>query len=348
MPDEAGRGVTIAKTLKIVEALLQGQELTVRDVAELLHVETSTARRQLKPFVTGLKAVGLRERGTPRGKAYSLPPCDGEEAPPSLATAIAACLGASMAPLFANTQFGAAMQDAVTRIVQRAKQAADFKDIDRKFFFHERGGEAALPGNAQTLSTIVQAVLERHVLRLHYTDFEGKVFPKLNVQPLSIMVYQHQLYLIGATTKRPVHAYRFARIRHVDVLDRRFSYPPVSAYDPRQVFQNSFGIFLDPTLPVVDVHVRLSSRWKNYVKGHRWHRTQSAQQDRDGVVVRLHVAMCEELEQWILGFGEHAEVIAPPELREKIGRRLAEAAARYVEPEGDARERPRRSHRRRT
>lgn len=330
MPDEAGRGVTISKTLKIVEALLQGQELTVRDVAALLKIEPASARRHLKPFPKQLNGVGLRERSTPYGKAYSLPPRDGDDSPPSLATAIAACLGASLAPLFKNTQFGPAMQEALDRIVRHAKQAAKFKDIDRKFFFHERGGELALPNKGPTFKTIVEAVLEGHLLRIHYTDFGGKAYPKLDVKPLSVMVYQHQLYLIASTTKRPRHAYRFSRIRDVDVLDRRFKYPPVSSYDPSQVFRNSFGIYLDGGLPVVDVRIRLSSRWKNYVEGHRWHPSQSIEKDGKSVVVRLHVALCKELEAWILGLGEHAVVLEPPELRETIAKRVADAAALYA------------------
>ena len=39
--------------------------------------------------------------------------------------------------------------------------------------------------------------------------------------------------------------------------------------------------------------------------------------------MRLRVRVCPELEAWILGFGEQAEVMAPAKLREKIAGRAS-------------------------
>jgi hypothetical protein len=42
--------------------------------------------------------------------------------------------------------------------------------------------------------------------------------------------------------------------------------------------------------------------------------------------VKLRVGICPELEAWILSFGEQAEVIAPKELRDRVGARKTKAA----------------------
>ncbi len=120
-----------------------------------------------------------------------------------------------------------------------------------------------------------------------------------------------------------MHPYRFARIQAVDVLDDTFSYPSRTEYDPQQVFRDSFGIFLD--LPVQDVELRLDKQWATYAQSHRWHDSQVVEVVDGGVRLQLRVRVCPELESWILGFGEQAEVLAPVSLREKIGRRIVEA-----------------------
>lgn len=326
---DAGRGQTIAGTLRIVAALLQGRELTAKDVVEILGSQPAAANRQLKVFERELADVGFRSRATAQGRMYSLPSTHEQGARPTVPMAIAACFASSLAPLFEQTQFGVAMRAATKQIVDRAKRTVSSKDIDRKFFFHVRGGEIALPDNAPTLSKVVTALLDCRWLRLTYTDFEGRVHEKLDVRPLSVVVHEHQLYVVGANQQRPLHPYRFARIASAELLEKQFEYPARSAYDPKQAFSNSIGVFLDPEFPVVDVVVRLSPRWRTYANSHRWHHSQSVDEDEHGVVVRLHVRHCRELEQWILAFAEEAEVLAPESLRAKIAERAAAMAAKY-------------------
>jgi predicted DNA-binding transcriptional regulator YafY len=44
----------------------------------------------------------------------------------------------------------------------------------------------------------------------------------------------------------------------------------------------------------------------------------------------LRVRVCPELEAWILGFGEDAEVVAPAALRQRMGQRAQELAKTYT------------------
>jgi proteasome accessory factor B len=144
-------------------------------------------------------------------------------------------------------------------------------------------------------------------------------------------VHDHQLYVVGRDDRGELHPYRFSRIRSVDVLDETFDYPGRTEYDPEQVFRDSFGIFLD--LPVHDVMLRLHKQWTTYAQSHRWHDSQKVEVAPDHVIVRMRVRVCPELEAWILGFGEEAEVLAPAVLRAKIAKRVTALAALY----GDAR-----------
>ena len=148
------------------------------------------------------------------------------------------------------------------------------------------------------------------------------------MEPLSIVVHDHQLYVVGRGEGGRLHPYRFSRIADVDVLHDEFTYPTRSQYDPAQVFHDSFGIFLN--LPAQDVELKLDRRWRTFAQTHRWHVSQVVEVRDDAVRVTLHVRVCAELEAWILGFGEEAEVIRPAELRERIAARASRLARKYA------------------
>ena len=59
------------------------------------------------------------------------------------------------------------------------------------------------------------------------------------------------------------------------------------------------------------VELKLHKQWTTYAQSHRWHDSQKVEVAADHVIVRVHVRVCPELEAWILGFGEEAEVLAP-------------------------------------
>ncbi len=141
-------------------------------------------------------------------------------------------------------------------------------------------------------------------------------------------MHDHQLYVVGRDGEGGLHPYRFSRISSVDVLDDTFEYPGRTEYDPEQVFRDSFGIFLD--LAVQDVELKLHKQWATYAQSHRWHDSQKVEVAADHVVVRMRVRVCPELEAWILGFGEEAEVLAPAALRTRIAKRVVALSQVYA------------------
>src|SRR5262249_38204595 len=161
------------------------------------------------------------------------------------------------------------------------------------FWFLRRGGEVALLDRSPLLDEVIEAVLHHRVLSLEYTRFTG-ASQHLRLDPLSIVVHDHQLYVVARDERGGLHPYRFARIRGAEALDDPFEYPSRSEYNPEQVFRDSFGIFLDK--PVQDVALKLHKQWTTYAQSHRWHDSQRVEVAPDHVVVRIRVRVCPELE----------------------------------------------------
>jgi predicted DNA-binding transcriptional regulator YafY len=313
---ESRRSVSIARHFTLCADLLSGEEHDRQTLAARLGIRPAMADRLIRAALAELPGVSERRHGKQRKIRME---AGSRTAAPEYPTAVAACFGASLWPLFRGSSYEAGIRNALSHVVGRTKRRLVFENIDRKFCFLRRGGEAALTERQTVLDDVIEAVLHHRVLMARYTRFAG-TSEQLRLEPLSIAVHDHQLYVLARSPHRALHPYRFARLEAVEVLDSVFSYPSRKAYDPEQVFRDSFGVFLD--LPVRVVELRLDKRWEVYARTHRWHDSQVVTVGSDHVRVKLRVRVCPELEAWILGFGSEAEVVRPAALR---GRMVAHA-----------------------
>ena len=322
---DLGRLSSIQRTAKLIAMLLSGRDLTRSEATALLGVRVAAVDRQLEAIGRHVPLVRERRKGQVHVRIDRSKITGGAERVP-IATMIAACVGASLAKLFEGTTYEKGMHDLVQYVSREAVHPERFQDSRRQFVFLVRGGEKALPEKEDVLEEVVDALQRRRGLQLRYRDFVG-ARKSVRIEPLSLAVYDHQLYVIGRPRGGPTHAYRFSRIETAEAVGGTFPYPDKDSYDPERVFADSFGIIVDDKYPIEQIEMSLAPRWASFVRSHRWHRSQESFVRSGRVHVRLRVRVCPELVSWILGFGPEARVIGPPRLKRQIGR-LAQRMAR--------------------
>ncbi len=208
-------------------------------------------------------------------------------------------------------------------------RGASYGDLDRKFFFAPKGGEYALPEAREELDETIDAILDGRVLRFAYRHNDGRE-ENLSVRPLTLVIFNQQFYVLALRADGSTYCYRFARMSNVDATSEAFEYPTKNQFDPQVVFGPSFGIHIALPGPVEDVEVVVSGPWANFATSHRWHPSQQVELRSDGtVLVKLRVRVCPEVQSWVLGFGEHAEVLRPQSLRKQVAARIEKAAMIY-------------------
>jgi predicted DNA-binding transcriptional regulator YafY len=116
-------------------------------------------------------------------------------------------------------------------------------------------------------------------------------YPRRRIAPLSIVVYDHQLYLI-ARDRRRHHPYRFSRIIDFAMTSLSFRYPKAADYDLRALFAESFGIFITPA-KIERARIRLAARWATFARSHRWHALQRIVEEANGIGVELARIPCQ-------------------------------------------------------
>lgn len=224
---------------------------------------------------------------------------------------------------------------------------------------------AGRPEAGARLDEILRAMVEQRPLTLSYRSHRralaGEPARRLRVHPLGIVFYRDGVYFItdvvaapdGASAERIGARILLALDRIGDdvELGEAGGFQVPAAFDARAFFGDAFGIWRDGEAR--DVVVEVDDAHAPWVLERIFHPTQSVEQRTDGsIVLRVRASGLQELSDWIVSLGEHAEVVEPAELREHVRRRLRAAAARYGEG-GDifCRDRPVRSssvpHRRR-
>ena len=327
---DLGRLTSIERTARLVSALLSGRDLTRADAGALIGLRAAAVDRQLEAIGRHLPLVREKRRGKLHVRIDRSKIAGGRERIP-VATTIAACVGASLARLFEGTSFEAGMHDLVHYVSRDAFHPERFQDSRRQFVFLVRGGEKALPENEELLEEVVDALQRRRGLRIRYRGFDG-ARRTVRIEPLSLAVYDHQLYVIGRPRGGSTHPYRFSRIEAAETAGGTFQYPDKDSYDPERVFADSFGIAVDEKYPVTRIEVSLAARWSAFVQSHRWHRSQESFVRGGRIHLRLRVRLCPEVVAWILGFGPDVRVVEPKALRRRIARLARQMASVHGEP----------------
>jgi predicted DNA-binding transcriptional regulator YafY len=322
-----GRHAQQGRLLSVVRALIERAPQDRNSIATIAGVEVAGADRILKAlhqFVPQFEVSETRPRTIKFNQELAGPP-------PQLSHAIAACFGASLAALFKGTDYERGMEGALQYVLKGYPRKALFKDINRKFVFVRRGGELSLPEKKEELEELIDAVLRHRVTRIRYEHGYGSEH-QVTIWPLSLAVYDHQLYVIGRSKQRSAYPYRFARIKEAEAgPPNGFEYPLKAQYDPDQVFRDSFGVFISDDHPIEDIAIRVSPLWARIAKSHRWHDSQQVDDEKAGVqsVIKLRVRVCPEVVSWILGLGSHAEVLKPAWLRVRIASTAREISKIY-------------------
>jgi predicted DNA-binding transcriptional regulator YafY len=181
---------------------------------------------------------------------------------------------------------------------------------------------------AEQLKMLREALLYQYRVKLRYrSGGKGKTSAYL-LDPYSLIFHKGGLYLLGfAHNRRALRTFAAERIIGVEVEKERFEIP--DEFRPEEQFKSAFGIVDEAAM---QVRVRFSPTVAHMVRDRTWHPSQSIEVMRDGgVLLSFEAGGRMEIVSWLLSYGEHAEVLAPPDLREEMEGKIAGMAALYRE-----------------
>ena len=144
-----------------------------------------------------------------------------------------------------------------------------------------------------------------------------------------MVLYKDAIYCVGLHVgKKEIRTFLLDRMRDTEcAVTERFELPEGFSID--DYFQGQFGIWRgkEPKRVVIDFDAKVAE----FVRTRRIHPSQQIESlPKGGVRMTMMIGDLTELATWILGFGETARVVEPPELVERVTRELEGALAHYA------------------
>ena len=187
--------------------------------------------------------------------------------------------------------------------------SVSWSDLDAIVSF--RGFEA-LPTELETFQIVSEAVRTSRELKFDYKKLTSSKHEPRHLRPYHLACVLDQWYVIGFDVKRSdMRTFLLARMKTPRVDAATFTRPADFSID--KFLRDSFGVFTSKGSHTVEL--RFSGIAAKLVRERNWHPSQKLQELSDGdVELTLTLSNLEEIEPWVLSWGENVRVLGPREL----------------------------------
>ena len=183
----------------------------------------------------------------------------------------------------------------------------------------------------RTLSTLVEAWLSRHQVRISYLELEADKAAERIIDPYFIepSAISHSVYVIAyCHSTGKLLRFKIERIEAIEVTSVPYVIPP--DFDASAYFGSSWGIVVENE--VKTIRLKFTSELARIMVETKYHPSQMVKRQHDGsLIMTLRVGNTVELYSWVMGWGEKVEVLEPKKLRKEIIRSAKAMLGAYNE-----------------
>jgi proteasome accessory factor B len=186
--------------------------------------------------------------------------------------------------------------------------------------------DSSLEGRNEVFQELVRAIAARRCVDVTYDcASEGQVINTM-LRPYRLLFSDRSWYVIGRSSlHHAVHTFHVGRIMHLNTLSDHYHLP--GNFNLERYLKNARQLARE-----VDIDWKVVIRFRKKVARNvadiLWHKTQQTRFEPDGSLIFLcTVTGLDEISWWVMGYGDQAEVIDPPQLQ----RIVSERARRMVE-----------------
>lgn len=310
----------LARMMRIHEMLQDGRQTNCTKLARVLEVSTKTAMRDLA-FMRD--QLGLPTEYNPQTFSwrYTHSVTNFPTVQVSEGELLALLVAQKALEPYKGTPYHDQLAHAFEKLSAGMNDRVSFSPSGsgQNVSFHHAGlGKADL----KLFEKLAKAVNEQFEIQFTYRKPGQKGGEVRSVQPYHLANRENSWYLVGFDLERKaLRNYAVGRMTGIVLTARKFARP--SDFSPEKHFGKAFGAFVGSG--DYRVVVRFAAAVADQVRERFWHESQEAAELPDGrVEFTVQLGGLDEILRWVLGWGEHAEVIAPDELR-KLVRAKAQA-----------------------
>jgi proteasome accessory factor C len=186
---------------------------------------------------------------------------------------------------------------------------------------------------SQRLAKIETAIFRRKTIVFDYYTMQRDELGSRRIDPYQLLFQGGQFYLVGRAHERDaIRVFRLSRIRgkvaYASKAEHDFQRP--EEFDPR-AYANRIQWQFGEALGSADVRIAGRIAWQIERHFGRYGEMRPAQDGDEDRVFVTEYADARQLIAWVLGLGEHARLLGPPELVEELEQRLGRLLEQHAD-----------------
>src|SRR6202040_3305774 len=320
----------LERMMRMHARLQAGRYPNCRKLAEELEVSSKTVQRDLD-FMRDRLGLPIEYDQLHFGFYYTEPVASFPNVEISEGELVALYVGQKALAQYKGTSFEAPLSTAFRKITDGLRDTISmtWSDLDSAISFRNTGRSTA---DVHLFEQLSHAVFKQVEVRFDYKKPDAARYEQRYVQPYHLGCVENLWYLFAFDLDREqLRTFALPRIRDVRVSKTRFRRPV--DFSIGRFLGESFGVFAKPGKAKHTIRIVFDAFAASRIEERQWHPSQKIKQLRDGEIeLPLTLGNLEEIERWILSWGSHAQVLAPPELKERIAKTAAIVAETYHPP----------------
>ena len=306
----------LERMMRMHQRLKAGRYPNCRKLADELEVSTKTVQRDID-FMRYRLGLPIEYDQLHFGFYYTEPVSSFPNVEISEGELVALYVGQKALAQYKGTSFETPLSTAFRKITDGLRDtiSVTWSDLDSAVSFRSTGRSTTDVHQFEQLS---HAVFKQLEVRFDYKKPEGSRYESRYVQPYHLGCVENLWYLFAFDVDRQqLRTFALPRIRNIRVSKAKFRRPV--DFSIGKFLGESFGVFAKPTKTKYAVRIAFDVFAAPRIQERQWHPSQKIKQlGGGGIELSLTLGNLEEIERWILSWGNHAQVVAPPELKDRI------------------------------
>jgi len=220
---------------------------------------------------------------------------------------------------YRGTPFEKTLGSAFQKLTSALKEEVSFNlgEWGADYSFRVTGASAA---DLETFRILAKAIVQRQQVAFSYRSLRASTPETRNVHPYHLANVDNAWYLLAHDPQRgQLRTFALARIRQPQLSGGTFDRP--RAFSAEKELKSGFGVFGGSGKHTV--RIKFDPFAARLIQERDWHPSQKILQLKGGSVeLQMTLGALEEIERWILSWGDHAKVLTPASLVKSIKSRL--------------------------
>jgi len=227
---------------------------------------------------------------------------------------------------YRGTPFEKTLASAFQKLTGSLKEEVSFDlgEWGSDYSFRVTGASAA---DLETFRLLARAIVQRQQVNFAYQPLRAQTPETRDVHPYHLANVDNAWYLLAHDPQRgQIRTFALPRIHSPKLSGKTFDRP--RGFSAEKELKGGFGVFSGKGRH--KILIQFDAFAARLVRERDWHPTQRIRELKNGYLeLQMTLGALEEIERWVLSWGDHAKVLAPPSLAQSVKKRIQTMIKRY-------------------